>query len=209
MIFVPGNYSELDDRQPIPKYVGLLRAVLVPRSRINSPRMKITKPILNASNVISTAPDRAGQPLFVPPVKYAHCRAFAPGSNGWRKKLLAIYPASELDLQSRPPPPKAVLTANEAELVLGDTNITETSWRSRQTIPRNVLHTGIRRGNGRACRLDDIAQSERTIMIRLGKGKKRQNHPDRATGALSWIHRYIESLAANPRGVNEPTLFLT
>ncbi|TWB87048.1 integrase/recombinase XerD [Synechococcus sp. Ace-Pa] len=202
------NYSELtiDNRS---KYVRRFALWCLARG-ITRPN-EITKPILERfQRHLYQHRTEQDKPLSFRS-QYAHLSSLRAWFK-WlaRKNYLLFNPASELDLPKLGHRlPKAVLTANEAEQVLATPNITEPLGVRDRAILETFYSTGIRRGELAGLRLDDIDAERRTIMIRLGKGKKDRIIPI-GKRALSWITVYIESARGELlAGVNEPTLFLT
>lgn len=127
-----------------------------------------------------------------------------------RKNYLLFNPASELDLPKIGHRlPKAVLTAEEAEAVLAQPDISEPLGVRDRAILETFYSTGMRRSELANLRIDDIDSERRTLMIREGKGKKDRVIPI-GRRALSWITVYIESARGELlMDFNERTLFIT
>lgn len=202
------NYSEMtiDNRS---KYVRRFALWCIARG-ITQPN-EITKPILERfQRHLYQHRTEQDKPLSFRS-QYAHLSSLRAWFK-WlaRKNYLLFNPASELDLPKLGHRlPKAVLTADEAEQVLAQPNIAEPLGVRDRAILETLYSTGIRRGELVGLRLDDIDAERRTVMIRMGKGKKDRIIPI-GRRALSWITVYIESARCGLLStINEPTLFLT
>lgn len=101
-------------------------------------------------------------------------------------------PASELELPRLGTRlPKAVLTANEAERVIEQTNVHDVLGLRDRAILEVLYSTGMRRLELVNLRLWDLDLERSTVSIRQGKGKKDRIIPlgDRAA---AWMRKYIE-----------------
>lgn len=127
-----------------------------------------------------------------------------------KQGLLLYNPAADLELpRLEKRLPKAILSAREAELVLGQTDTTTAFGLRDRAILETLYSTGMRRMEVIGLHLHDLDTERGTVMIRQGKGKKDRMIPigDRA---LAWIARYRDT--ARPEliiGRDEGTLFLT
>lgn len=127
-----------------------------------------------------------------------------------KQNLLLWNPAADLDMP-RPERrlPKAVLTIDEAEKVLGQADV-RTPMGLRDRAMLEVLYsTGLRRTELANLELTDIDYDRGTLLIRLGKGKKDRMIPI-GERAVAWVERYISDV--RPTHVMksaEKALFLT
>ena len=202
------NYSELtiDNRS---KYVRRFALWCIARG-ISRPN-EITKPIL----------ERFQRHLFHhrteqdKPLSFRSQYSHLSSLRAWfkwlaRKNYLLFNPASELDLPKLGHRlPKAILTANEAEQVLAQPNISEPLGVRDRAILETFYSTGIRRSELASLLIEDVDTERRTLMIRQGKGKKDRVIPI-GRRALSWITVYIESARGELlMNMSERTLFIT
>lgn len=127
-----------------------------------------------------------------------------------RQHLILYNPASELELpkvERRLPRP--ALTAQEAELVLAQPDLTTPAGLRDRAMLELLYSTGIRRGELARLVLFDLDAERRTLLIRQGKGRKDRLVPV-GERALAWVERYLHE--ARPTLAREPddgTLFLT
>lgn len=127
-----------------------------------------------------------------------------------KQNVMLWNPASDLDIpQPERRLPKAVLTIEEAEKVLGEADV-RTPMGLRDRAMLEVLYsTGMRRTELANLELFDIDMDRGTLMIRQGKGKKDRMIPI-GERALAWIDRYVSDV--RPTHVvksAEKALFLT
>jgi integrase/recombinase XerD len=111
-------------------------------------------------------------------------------------------PASELELPRLGVRlPKAVLTANEAECIIEQTNIHDPLGLRDRAILETLYSTGMRRLELVNLKLWDLDLERATVTIRQGKGKKDRIIPigDRAA---AWVRKYIEE--SRPQLATEP-----
>jgi integrase/recombinase XerD len=127
-----------------------------------------------------------------------------------RQNYLLYNPASELELPKvEKRLPRSVLSANEAEAVLAQPDISEPLGIRDRAILETLYSTGIRRMELINLSLYCLDTERGTMMIREGKGKKDRMVPvgERAT---AWIDKYLDdvrpSLVVEP---DEAVLFLT
>jgi integrase/recombinase XerD len=134
---------------------------------------------------------------------------------GWfrwmaRQNQILHNPASELilpRLENRLP--KYILTAEEAEQVLQQPDITTPEGLRDRAILETFYATGMRRMEIANLKLYDIDGDRGAVMIRQGKGKKDRYIPI-SERALAWIHKYIrDARPALVGGVEDGTVFLT
>jgi integrase/recombinase XerD len=127
-----------------------------------------------------------------------------------RQNYILYNPASELEMpRFNYRLPRAVLSAREAEIVLGQPDITHPLGLRDRAILETFYSTGMRRLELLALTTFDVDRERGTVIIRQGKGKKDRIIPI-GERALFWIDRYLSevrpSLLRNP---NEQALFLT
>ena len=123
---------------------------------------------------------------------------------------LPFNPASELELPKQPKSlPKAILSADEAERVLAEPDVTTTLGLRDRAILEVFYSSGIRRAELCRLRIEHIDVDRKAIFISKGKGQKDRYVPV-GLRALLWIARYVENgrgkLQLDPK---EATLFLT
>ncbi len=126
-----------------------------------------------------------------------------------RRGVLLSNPASEIELPRQEfRLPKAVLSIEEAERVLGQADVrTPLGLRDRAML--EVLYsTGMRRGELANIGVFDVDMDRGTIMIRQGKGKKDRMVPV-GERALAWVERYLSDVRPSLVVAPDPqTLFL-
>ena len=106
-------------------------------------------------------------------------------------------PAADLDLpRAEKRLPRHVLTASEAERVLGLPDVEEVMGLRDRAILETLYSTGMRRMELIGLKLYDLDQERGTVFIRQGKGKKDRMIP-MGERAFSWVRRYLEE--ARPR----------
>jgi integrase/recombinase XerD len=134
---------------------------------------------------------------------------------GWfrwlaRQNYILHNPASELilpRLENRLP--KYILTAEEAEQVIQQPDITTTEGLRDRAILETFYATGLRRMEVAYLKLYDIDAERGAVMIRQGKGKKDRFIPISAR-ALAWIGKYTREARPKLLGsVEDGTVFLT
>jgi integrase/recombinase XerD len=134
---------------------------------------------------------------------------------GWfrwmaRQNYILHNPASELilpRLENRLP--KYILTAEEAEVVMQQPDITTPVGLRDRAILETFYATALRRMEVANLKLYDIDAERGAVMIRLGKGKKDRFIPisDRA---IAWINKYVREARPELLGnVEDGTVFLT
>ena len=127
-----------------------------------------------------------------------------------RQNLLLANPAADLDLpRAEKRLPRHVLTAGEAERVLGLPDVTSPLGQRDRAILETFYSTGMRRMELLGLKLYDLDQERGTVFIRQGKGKKDRMIP-MGERAFSWVRRYLEDarsqLALTP---DDGTVFLS
>ena len=156
---------------------------------------QITRPVLQRyQRYLSHAIDRGNKPLSV-----ASQRNRLASVRTWfiflmRENFLLYNPASEMELP-RPVKqlPKVPLTAEEAEQILIQPDLsTEIGIRDR-AIMEVLYSTGIRRQELVDLRLRDVNPSGGVLAIRQGKGKKDRFVPI-GERALEWVTKYIHDV---------------
>jgi integrase/recombinase XerD len=127
-----------------------------------------------------------------------------------KKGHLLYSPATDLELpRLEKRLPRAVLSAREAELVLGMPDIGNTHGLRDRAILEVFYSTGMRRLELIHLTVHNIDRERGTVMIRQGKGKKDRMIPI-GERALAWVEKYKES--ARPElvtGRDDGTLFLS
>jgi integrase/recombinase XerD len=127
-----------------------------------------------------------------------------------RQNHLLSNPASDLELpRGEKRLPKHILTAAEAECVMGLPPLDEPLGLRDRALLEVFYSTGMRRMEAVGLKLYDLDAERGTVMIRQGKGRKDRMIP-MGERAFAWVARYIEEarpkLALMP---DDSTLFLT
>jgi integrase/recombinase XerD len=134
---------------------------------------------------------------------------------GWfrwlaRQNHILHNPASELilpRLENRLP--KYVLTAEEAEQVIQQPDITTAEGLRDRAILETLYATAMRRMEVAHLQLYDIDAERGAVMIRQGKGKKDRYIPI-GERALAWLQKYIRETRSELLGsTDDGTVFLT
>jgi integrase/recombinase XerD len=202
------NYSErtVENRE---SYLGVFVTWCEARSLVQ-PR-EVTKPILERyqRHLFHLRKDN-GKPLSFR-AQYARLMPVR-GLFKWlaRQNVLLWNPASDLDLP-RPEHrlPKHVLTASEAEQVLGEPDLKDPLGVRDRAILETFYATGIRRTELIKLGIYDIDTERETVMVRQGKGKKDRVLP-LGERALAWVGRYVSEVRTKlVMPPDEGTLFLT
>jgi len=109
-----------------------------------------------------------------------------------RENLILYNPASELELPKRERRlPKHTLTAEEAEQVMTQPDITTPEGLRDRAILEVFYSTGIRRAELIGLDLADVNQAAGILGIRQGKGRKDRFVPI-GERALLWIEKYLD-----------------
>jgi integrase/recombinase XerD len=127
-----------------------------------------------------------------------------------RHNHLLANPAADLDLpRAEKRLPRHVLTASEAERVLGTPDVGEPLGLRDRAILETLYSTGMRRMELAHLKLYDLDQERGTVFVRQGKGKKDRMIP-MGVRAFGWVRRYLDearpSLSLTP---DEGIVFLT
>ncbi len=127
-----------------------------------------------------------------------------------RRNVILYNPAGELDLpRVERRLPKAVLTAEEAELVLDQVDPDDPLGIRDRAILETFYSTGLRRMEVANLKVFDLDRERGTAMVRQGKGKKDRMVPI-GERAIAWTEKYL--LEVRPELVvdlDEGFLFLT
>ena len=127
-----------------------------------------------------------------------------------REHYILHNPASELELpRTGFRLPKAVLTAQEAELVLQQPNVNDVLGLRDRALLETLYTTGMRRLELSRLKIYDLDLERGTVFIRLGKGNKDRIIP-LGERAVLWVRKYLEQ--ARPQLACEPddrTVFLS
>jgi len=127
-----------------------------------------------------------------------------------RQNLLLANPAADLDLpRAEKRLPRHVLTAAEAERVLGLPDVAEPLGVRDRAMLEAFYSTGLRRMELLGLKLYDLDQERGTLFVRQGKGKKDRMIP-MGERAFSWVRKYLDdarpTLSLTP---DDGTVFLT
>jgi integrase/recombinase XerD len=107
-----------------------------------------------------------------------------------RQNVLLYNPASELELPKLEQRlPRYVLTAQEAEAVLAQADLTDPIGLRDRAILELLYATGMRRMELANLRVFDLDVERGTLMVRQGKGKKDRMLP-MGERAAAWIEKY-------------------
>lgn len=127
-----------------------------------------------------------------------------------RQNFLPSNPASELELPRRPKGlPRYVLTANEADTVLAQPDLSTPAGVRDRAILEVLYSTGMRRAELAELTVFSIRAEQGVVTIYEGKGKKDRVVPI-GERAVAWVEKYVEEvrpgLVVPP---DEGVLFLT
>jgi integrase/recombinase XerD len=127
-----------------------------------------------------------------------------------RQHYILHNPASELELpRTGFRLPKAVLTAQEAELVLQQPDVNDSLGLRDRALLETLYTTGMRRLELSRLKIYDLDLERGTVFIRLGKGNKDRIIP-LGERAVLWMRKYLEQ--SRPQLASEPddkTVFLS
>ncbi|MEO6575877.1 MAG: site-specific tyrosine recombinase XerC [Polyangiaceae bacterium] len=127
-----------------------------------------------------------------------------------RQNVILSNPASELDLP-RPERrlPRHVLSADEAERVLAQADVSDALGVRDRAILETLYSTGIRRMEVISLKLFDVDAERGTLSVRQGKGTKDRMVPI-GERALAWVAKYLSEVRPElVFGPDEGTVFLT
>jgi integrase/recombinase XerD len=127
-----------------------------------------------------------------------------------RQRHVLHNPASEIELpRAEHRLPRPALTIAEAELVLAQPSLDDPAGVRDRAILEVFYSTGIRRAELAHLAVTDIDHERRTLLVRLGKGKKDRLIPI-GERALAWVRRYLAEVRPKlATGDDDGTLFLT
>ena len=127
-----------------------------------------------------------------------------------RENVLLYNPASELDLpRLERRLPRAILTADEAEAVLGVPDLRDPLGVRDRAILEVFYSTGMRRMEVATLNLYDLDSERGTVFVRQGKGKKDRMIPI-GERAVAWCQKYLDEVRPSlVYGNDDGTLFLT
>lgn len=126
-----------------------------------------------------------------------------------RHHHILYNPASELEMPRGEKRLPTVLTIEDVETILNQTDVNDTLGLRDRAILETLYSTGMRRSELTGLKVYDLELDKGIVRINQGKGRKDRLVPigDRA---MAWIDKYL--LEVRPRLVQEPddgTLFLT
>jgi integrase/recombinase XerD len=126
-----------------------------------------------------------------------------------RERYLEANPAADLELpRVGRRLPRAVLTAHEAETVLGLTAIATAAGLRDRALLEVLYSTGMRRREVCKLRLDDVDLERGTVLVREGKGRKDRLLP-LGRRAAWWLCAYVETARGQLQaGPDARTVFL-
>jgi integrase/recombinase XerD len=108
-----------------------------------------------------------------------------------RANVIVSNPAADIELPKvERRLPRAVLTANEAEQVLAQPDVSDLVGLRDRAILETLYSTGIRRMELVHLSVFDVDHERGTLMVRQGKGKKDRLIPI-GERALAWIAKYL------------------
>ena len=111
-----------------------------------------------------------------------------------RQNALLWNPASELELpRLERRLPRYVLTADEAEAVLSQPDVSEPLGVRDRAVLEVLYSTGIRRMEVLHLSVFDLDEERGTLMVRQGKGKKDRMVPI-GQRASAWVRRYLDEV---------------
>lgn len=148
------------------------------------------------------------------PLSFASQTNHLSAIKGWfkwlaRQNLITSNPASELELPKIPKRlPRVVLTANEAERVLSQCDVTNAFGVRDRAIIELLYSCGLRRIELTRLNCADIDRERKIVLVREGKGKKDRFVPI-GERALLWLEKYL--FEARPElscGIDDGALFL-
>ena len=170
----------------------------------------VTRPILERyQRHLFYARKRNGHPLGAH-TQYGHLVSLRQFFR-WltRGGFLLANPASDMELPKLPQRlPQAVLSADEAERVLAQPDVSTVPGLRDRAMLEVLYSTGLRRAELGALRLFDIDSGRGTVWVRQGKGRKDRVVPI-GERALAWVLKYVDEARPKLAGVRDDgTLFL-
>jgi integrase/recombinase XerD len=126
-----------------------------------------------------------------------------------RHHHILYNPASELETPRGEKRLPTVLTVEDVETILNQTNVNDALGLRDRAILETLYSTGMRRSELTALRVYDVEFDKGTVRVNQGKGRKDRFVPI-GERAMAWVDKYL--LDVRPRLVQEPddgTLFLT
>lgn len=126
-----------------------------------------------------------------------------------RHHHILYNPASELETPRGEKRLPTVLTIQDVETIINQTNVNDTLGLRDRAILETLYSTGMRRSELTGLRVYDVELDKGIVRINQGKGRKDRFVPI-GERAMAWIDKYL--LEVRPRLVQEPddgTLFLT
>jgi integrase/recombinase XerD len=172
---------------------------------------EITRPILQRyQHALFHYRKRSGQPLSTESQseRVATLKLFFR----WlaRENLIVSNPAADLDVpRGTKRLPKHVLTANEADRILSQPDVTTPNGIRDRAILEVLYSTGIRRLELIHLSVFDIDRERGLVLVRQGKGKKDRYVPI-GERAISWTDKYLADVRPSLVGqADDTTLFLS
>lgn len=172
---------------------------------------EITKPILERWQrhlFLHRKPD--GEPLSVRS-QIAHTNPLQAFFKWLARENYILYnPASDLTLpRIGRRLPHAILTAAEAEKVLGQPRVKTAIGIRDRAMLETLYSTGVRRQELIDLELHDLDKARGVVLVREGKGRKDRMIPVGAR-ALAWIDKYVEDVRPDfVSGADDGSLFLS
>ena len=119
-----------------------------------------------------------------------------------RQGRILMNPAADLDVPKEEKRlPRAVLTAQEADQILNQPNVSDLLGLRDRAILETLYSTGIRRSELVNLLVHDLDVNRQTLFVRLGKGKKDRIVPI-GERAVAWCCKYLYEV--RPRLAMEP-----
>jgi integrase/recombinase XerD len=149
------------------------------------------------------------------PLKFATQASYLISIRRWfvwlaKEQFIARDVTADLELpkEERRLPP-AVLTADEVERVLNQTDLSKPLGLRDRALLETFYSTGMRCAELRALQVHDVEAERRVVIIRQGKGHKDRVVPI-GSRALSWVAKYtVEVRPTFVWRTNETTLFVS
>jgi integrase/recombinase XerD len=126
-----------------------------------------------------------------------------------RQGVLLMNPCSELELPKVPKPLPRYLSVPQMERILSEVDVGTLRGIRDRTILELFYSTGIRRGELKRLKINDIHAAEQTLHVNQGKGRKDRVVPI-GERALEWVALYLEKVREDWVSTpDEGILFLT